>query len=386
MRRSKRLAKQTTNNTLFTQLRRLIVPFAIIVILIDATLVFAFKTGLVSAQSAPDDTVQTVTADPVAPTISADGTITPQTQVTLHFQTGGKLIALPFKEGDRIATGQTVAQLDTYVLERQLQLAANTYETTKNTTDQTLENNQAGVLEGQQRTSLDTTNKNSYSSITEATVVYDAVKRMVDNSLLAQNSAQLNVDLANYALQLATLTAPFDGVVTHEDVTSAGQNVTPVTGFTIVDPTSLVFRANVPENEVDYVSVGNRATIHLDGQQAAMQGTVTKVYPDKTTLPDGATVYQVDIQSNQITPKSKLDLSGTAIIQSNTLANVLLVPAWTVLGGKYVWVKENTMPVLKTVSVGKTHGNEIEVTGVLSAGDKVITDPQFLSRQKYSLF
>src|SRR5207248_344881 len=108
--------------------------------------------------------------------------------------------------GDAVSQGQTIAQLDTYALQKSLQLAANNYEISKNNTDQTTENNQAGVVEGQQRLSLDTTNKNSYQNITEVQVINDAVKRIVDNNTLAQNSAKLNVDLANYAFQLTTLT------------------------------------------------------------------------------------------------------------------------------------------------------------------------------------
>ena len=45
-----------------------------------------------------------------------------------------------------------------------------------------------------------------------------------------------NVDLANYALQLATLTSPINGVLLHEDVNTAGVNISPVTTFIVADP------------------------------------------------------------------------------------------------------------------------------------------------------
>ena len=102
-----------------------------------------------------------------------------QTQAVLNFQTGGKLIYLPFKEGDTISQGQTIAQLDTYALQQQLQIAANNYQATKNGTSQTQESQQAGVLEGQQRTSLDQTNKQGYSEIPQTQVIYDNIQRIV---------------------------------------------------------------------------------------------------------------------------------------------------------------------------------------------------------------
>ena len=58
-------------------------------------------------------------------------------------------------------------------------------------------------------------------------VISDTVKKLVDNANLAQDSAQLNVDLANYSLQLSTLTSPITGIVLHQDVNTAGVNITP---------------------------------------------------------------------------------------------------------------------------------------------------------------
>ncbi len=328
---------------------------------------------------------ETIAVDPVSSTITASGTIHSQNEATLHFQTAGKLIYLPFKEGDHITRGQTVAQLDTYALQKDLQLAANAYQIAKNSTDQTQENNQAGIVEGQQRAALDKSTTNSYNNITESQVVTDTVRRYVDNSLLTQNSAQLSVDIANYALQLATLTAPFNGVITREDVTVTNQNITPATSFAVADPTNLVFKANVLATDIDFVSVGSPATIQIDGQNQTIQGTVTKIYPDKTTLSDGEQTYQVDIQSSAMNTQAKLGQTGSVSIQSNTNANVILVPAWTVLSHNYLWVSENGKSVLKHVSAGKIHGEEIEITGGLAPGDKIIVKPEGIARQDYQL-
>ncbi len=325
---------------------------------------------------------ETASLKPVSSQISADGTITAQNQATLNFQTGGKLIYLPFKEGDHVNQGQTIAQLDTYALQKDLQLAANAYEISKNNNDQTQENNQAGVIEGQQRNALDTTNKNSYQNTTEAQVVTDAVKRFVDNSIVNQNSAQLNIDLANYALQLSTLTSPLTGIVTHEDVTVPYQNITPLTSFVVADPSSLVFRANVLDTDIDYVSEGSTAQIFINGSSMPISGTVTKIYPSKITLPSGQQGYQVDISSDSI-KHMKMDQAGTVLIASSAKQNTMLVPAWTVLGNKYIWVDINNEPILKTITVGKTYGDEIEVLNGLIPDDKVIINPQTITARSY---
>ena len=82
-------------------------------------------------------------------TITADGSVVAQNQAKLNFQTGGKLVRLPFKEGDRVRAGQLIAQLDTYALQRQLTLALNNYRIARNSFDQTQQNSSDNVLKSQ---------------------------------------------------------------------------------------------------------------------------------------------------------------------------------------------------------------------------------------------
>ena len=42
-------------------------------------------------------------------------------QAVLNFQMGGKLTYLPFKEGDVVSQGQTIASIDSYALQKSLQ-------------------------------------------------------------------------------------------------------------------------------------------------------------------------------------------------------------------------------------------------------------------------
>ena len=368
------------------KIKRLLFSFIILILVIETAVFLRYEIPSVQFRSqAETDPGQTVAVKRVDPQISADGMITAQNQATLHFQTGGKMVSLPVKEGDTVRQGQTIASLDTYELSQQLQLAANTYETAKNTTAQIQENQQAGILEGQQRVALDTTNHNSYSQTPESQVITDAVKRIVDADLMAQNSAQINVQLANYAMQLATITSPISGVVTHEDVTVPYVNVTALTGFTVADPASKVFRADVTENDIDFISEGAQATIQIDGISSPITGSVVKIYPAKTTLPNGQQGYQVDIASGELTSIGKLDQRGSVLIQSNAASNLMLVPAWTVLNGQYVWVEENGREKLKHIKAGNVHGSDIEILNGLSPTDKVITNPKSIPEGEYQI-
>ncbi|MCL4359767.1 efflux RND transporter periplasmic adaptor subunit [Patescibacteria group bacterium] len=361
--------------------KRTLIPAALIGLFALAAMLF-WRAFLLQSTRARIPQTTTTTVRFVSSAITADGEVTAQDRAILRFQTAGKLGSLPFHEGDTVKAGQTVASLDPYALRRQLALAANTYEATKNTADQALENNKAGVLEGQERYTLDTTGRQGYGAIPEATVIYDAVKRIVDNDLLAQNSAQINVDLANYALQLAVLTSPISGIITHEDVTVPGVNVTTSTAFVVADPTTMVFRADIPADEIYYVSEGSAVTLSIDGIPQKLAGILERIYPSKLVV-GGQPVYQADIQSGDLKQYAKLDEAGAAVISTNA-RHVALVPAWTVLGGSYVWIESRGTPKLIPVTAGKIHGTEIEITAGLREGDRVITDPSFISSQRYT--
>src|SRR6185437_7097355 len=109
-----------------------------------------------------------------------------------------------------------------------------------------------------------------------------------------------------------------------------------------------------------YISEDMNASILLDRGKNKINGTIVKISPAAVVnqssggtvqLLSGEVTYQVDIQADEITSNAKLDQSGTAIIMTNA-ENVTLIPAWTVLSGKYVWVINNNKPVLRSITVG----------------------------------
>ena len=263
-------------------------------------------------------------------------------------------------------------------MQRQLTEALNVYRTARDNFDQTQQNSQDNVLKSQQNPLL------TNADIPTPDAVNAAIQRILDQNQANLDNSVINVELSNYALQLSTLTSPLHGIVTHEDVTVPGINITPATTFVVADPDSIVFRANIPTENIYYVTVGSDVTLAIDGIPNKISGTVIKVYPSKVILPTGQAVYQVDIQSDDLKKLAKLDEAGSAMITTNS-ENVALVPAWTVLGGKYIWIDDNGMPKLIQVTAGEIHGTEIEITGGLKAGEKIITDPRYISSLKYQM-
>lgn len=354
-----------------------------IVITIFMVAIGIFAVTFFASAASPQKT-ETVDVNSVSQQILATGSIAAQNQAVLNFQIGGKLIYVPFKEGDQVYQGQTIAQLDPSDLQRKLQLSLNTYQSTRDTFDQSQDNNQTGVLQGAQKYNLDVQNKVGVSGQSETDIINNMVKRILDQNQANLNIAVLNVELANSALQLANLISPIDGIILREDVTTAGVNIAPTASFVVADPKSIVFSANVRQQDVDFISLGNAVTVSLDAMKGqVMQGVVDKIYPQKTTLSNGDQVYRVDIKIDNLPASVKFGQSGTVLIKSNFNQKVILVPSWTVLSDSNIWVSDNGKPVLKKINAGNTVNGQTEVLSGLNDSDKVITNPESVISKQY---
>lgn len=356
--------------------KKIVISVCVSILLLLAGGFFAVNT---SSQGHTTVQTQTVDARQVASQIAADGVVTAQNEAVLHFQTGGKVVYLPFKAGDHVSQGATIAQLDTYALQRAMTQSLNLYRSARDTFDQTQQNAQNNVLQTQQKPLT------SGAQMDQSNAINDAVKRIADQNQATLDNSVIAVELSNYAVQLATLTSPLNGILVQQDITVPNVNVTTATSFVVADPGTIAFRANVLQTDIDYVSVGASATISINGSGKTYTGVVDKIYPSKITFSDGSQGYQVDIVSTFLRSTGKLDQGGSVLIQSNANQAVTLIPRWVVLSGDMVWTENNGRAELKKVQIGNVHGDNIEVLSGLSQGDKVIVDPKSVAIKRYQM-
>lgn len=172
------------------------------------------------------------------------GKIKAEKKVDLKFQTSGKLVWVGVKIGDRVKKGQAIAALDKRELEKQLKKELNDYLNERWDFEQT---------------------QDDYQEIKDRHLLTDAIKKILEKAQFDLNNAVLDVEIAQLALEYATITSPIDGIVTKIDQPVAGVNITPATAvFTIADPNSLYFEAEADEEEVVQIKEGMRGKIVLD--------------------------------------------------------------------------------------------------------------------------
>lgn len=185
----------------------------------------------------------------------------------------GRIVSVPVAEGDQVAQGDLLVQLDKTAMKLQVDQA------------------EQGV------TAAKAALKNARDSGTSADV--KAAK-----ARLAQ--ARAAVKLAKLQLSYTAVTAPNAGVVTAVNG-NPGQNAAPSkTLVTLLDPNDLFVRIYVPETSIGNVKIGQKATITTDSATTSFPAEVSFVAaeaeftPNTVQTKDQRTklVYEVRIRVN----------------------------------------------------------------------------------------
>jgi HlyD family secretion protein len=190
-------------------------------------------------------------------------------------------------------------------------------------------------------------------------------------------TAVLDVELKHLAVEYATLITPIAGIVSHLDTPVAGVNITPATAvFEIVDPSSLVFQANIDEVDVGNLTVGQVATIALDAfPEATFSGKVSYISYISETSAGGATVFPVKISFDE-TQKLRIGLNGDVTIETLSIPNAVVIPIEALReedSGKFVYKKTGKTYELVPVTIGEQNDTDVVITDGLSPGDEVVT-------------
>lgn len=290
--------------------------------------------------------------------ISSSGKTAANSSVELKFQTSGRLAWVGVKEGDTVAAYQALAGMDVREVQKNLEKALRDYSSERNDFEETWRVTYQGRSSPQQ-------------------ALTDTVKRILEKNQWDLDKAVLDVELKHLAVEYATLVTPIAGIVTHIDTPVAGVNITPATAvFTVSDPNSLVFEANIDEIDVGSLVVGQAADISLDAfADASFSAKVSYVSYVSETSSGGATVFAVKLAFDE-PQKLRIGLNGDIMIEVQREDEALMIPVEAVRedkDGKYVYRNIDNSYERVAVSLGAQNEEEVIVATGLSDGDIVVT-------------
>ena len=277
--------------------------------------------------------------------INVSGSLIPNEEVNLSFETSGKITGIFFEEGSKVKKGDILAKINDAPLQAQLK-----------------------KLEAQFKPTQDRLYRQ------KALFEKEAVSQEAFQEAEA-NLAKLEADIEEVKARLAQteLRAPFDGVIGLRQV-SEGAYASPTTNVAVLTNTNkLKIEFNIPERYAGILKEGAKLTFTVEGDSiqhsAAVYATNSRVNTDTRTFTVRA-IY--DNKDGKLVPGRYVDVS----LNTRVFENALAVPSEAIISEMgidkvYLYKGGKAMPVNITKGL-RTESHSQVLTG-LSVGDTVIT-------------
>ena len=204
------------------------------------------------------------------------------------------------------------------------------------------------------------------------------IKEQLDVAQATVDQARLAVEQAQRRLELASLVAPWDGIVTSVSAVVGMLAQPGVPMLQLADYSQ--FHINVQVDEVDVASIApNQAVfIELDAlPDQRLSGHVDRIAPGASVDQAGTISYLVTVHFDQVDAPVRSGMSATAHITSSSRKGVLLAPNRAVqidraTGQTFVERESDLGPQKVEVRLGLRDEQSSEVREGLAEGDRLI--------------
>lgn len=320
--------------------------------------VLAVASGYLYQKNKPaeiDYTLVNPQRQEIVETIELSGTVDAKQRAHLRFALGGKITYLGAQEGDVVKKWQTIATIDQATLQKQLEQNLNNYLKERWDWEQT----QANI-------------DNNYTGLSEAD------RRTVDKEQFDLNNSVLTVEIQDIAIKNTRLTAPFDGILTKSPVSVPGVTILASDYFEVIDPSSIIFRAYVDEEDVTKIKQNQTAHIALDAfGNEKIESTVTYISYTSIQSTEG-TVFVVEfpLATSAENMPLRVGMNGDALVTLNQKSDALTIPLIATIfrdDATYVKVQTSTGEIEeREIETGLESEERIEVLSGLSEDDLVV--------------
>ncbi len=193
-------------------------------------------------------------------------------------------------------------------------------------------------------------------------------------------NAQAALSETKLSLSDSSLRAPFDGWISARNVDRGSLVTNTTVGFSMMDTHLVKAEFAVPDLSFKMVRSGEKLPVMLDAVQHAMQGVVTSISPQADPK---ARVFSIEVTLENPHEEVRPGMIGSLTLGAlRTPAPYLAVPLSAVVRApsdpngfavfRLVTRDGKTYAAAQIIQIGQTLGNSIEVTGGLSAGQRII--------------
>ncbi len=312
--------------------------------------------------------VLSVTRQRLAQTISATGTIEAWQKITITPDLGGKIARIYVDEGDRVAKGQVLAEIDTESLRLQLKQA------------------EAGLAVAEAAHKDAVRNKERLDRLFKENAVSEQQREQValglDSAQAQLEQARAAVNMASHALDISIMKAPFAGVIASKNA-EVGDVVNPMMGgfsptsgvLTLVDFSKVKIGLDVSQDTVLKIRKGQPAQLRV----TSFPG---RIFPGTVTI--------ANLAANPLTKKFGIEVTadnpdlalrpgtfGEVAVEVDSRENALAVPQKAIVDDGFVFVAQGGKAVKRAVKLGLQTSESAEILSGLQEGESVIIEGNY---------
>ena len=309
------------------------------------------KTAIVAEKNASVSVkVGTVTNEDVSLDFSANGNFEPLQELKFSAEKPGRVVRVLVKEGDNVRIGQTLAIIRSEQISSDLQTAQASYQ-----------NAQA-----------------DYNRFENAYKTGGVTKQQLDQAKLGLVTSRSRLQQAKVNIGDTNIKATISGIVNKRYIEPGSVLGASTPMFDIVNVSKLKLKVTINESQVASLKLGNiiqvSASVYPDTK---FSGRITFIAP----MADNSLNFPVEIEiANNSSNDLKAGMYGTAQFSSNQQRkSLVIVPRNAFVGSvssNQIFVAENGVAKLKTVTAGRILGDKVEIINGLSEGETVIITGQ----------
>lgn len=292
----------------------------------------------------------------ISQTLVLSGTLDAKERVYLNFLAGGKLVYLGAKEGDWVKKWQTIATIDYRDLQKNLEKNLNFYENRRLDWDAQLEEDKDQVLDD------------------------DEQRARKQNQNLLENTV-LDVEIISVGVSNRAMTAPFAGVLLTVPTPVTGVTLSPTDFFELVNPQTLLLRAEVDEIDFSLLNLGQKANLIFDSYPGESIESEISFIALKSTVGSTGTVFKLELPMSDIEDLTKYRIGMNADVEIELVkkTNVLVIPLEAInnqQGQTIVRVKDQSSRGYKerVIELGLESDEAAEVLTGLEEGDIILIE------------
>jgi membrane fusion protein (multidrug efflux system) len=285
--------------------------------------------------------------------VNSSGTLRPDEEVDLAFETSGKIVGINFTEGSRVNKGDLLAKINDRPLQAQLEKL-----------EAQLKMSEA--KEFRQRSLLD---KDAISQES-----YDQVQTDVQ-------SIKADINLIKARISETELRAPFDGIIGLRNL-SEGSYATSSTKIShLIKMSPLKIEFSIPEKYASEIKIGYPLTFKIDGIDQIFNASVYAIDPKADV--DMRTIVLRALYPNK-NEELKSGRYAEITLQMSHKDNAIAIPTEALIPemeGEKVFIFKNGKAQSIKVNTGLRTESLIQITDGLKFGDTLITSGIMQLRQ-----